>query len=860
MGERRALVIASQCDSLNLLSFLPEAARDVADALFDPAVGACVPALADGRGLLVDPTMVQLDDAVTEAFERASEDEATLFIALVGHGEYDDEDFYFLTKDATLPADSRRSFLFAQRVRELLSRHSMLDGLVILLDTCHAGIAARQAGARWLRIVGEAGRRFEVLTASDDRTAADGCFSRSIAKELRGGRPELGGHLRCPDLKRLVNGACPTQRAIHLAFDGVHETDEGDQGLWLARNRSPAWQATTAAAGNATAEIERLTRGYKPNAALGEVVAALLTGKPLVQVSGRSGSGKSTLIAALARPSVAEGEIPPKLVHAAVFLDAGSTVESVSTELAAQLSRTVPGFAEAAAAMAALGDEARTHAGALELEVLGPLAGKKIRIAFDDIDVVGEVNRAGVRAMVDDLVAAGAQVVVAADTMVTGATVIRLGAPGSVLVDDLGVEPRPSVPPARAAHDEDEADLDIDWMAQEQERAVTVYRDVPGHRAGDQVVRSVLATARGKLPLGLLVAASRRLDGPASVPEVRDALARLGPGAVGRENPGTAAEHAWLRNPWRALSGEHDLLARVIEELAPVGGPGTPEQAYAMANEAEHLWAARRFEDAISSLETRTSTIPVENRERWKRWAARVAEQRGPTDPMTIRCRARLATWTGKAGELTEALKGLRELYPLAERVLGPDGRETLSIRNNIWYLTMELGGHEEARRRFEALVDDTTRALGEGDPETFHARHMLAVAVGKCGDHGKSVEIAAAARADAERLLGEDHEMVRKLRHHLVFEGAEITTPPPSILDEARRLLDDERRRLNDDHPDVLAVAHTLALVRAKTGDVATALAEWRAQLEVSLRVHGERHSHTAKIREQLGFWGARE
>ncbi|GAA1987142.1 tetratricopeptide repeat protein [Amycolatopsis minnesotensis] len=856
MGERRALVIASQCDSLNLLSFLPDAAKDVSEALLDPEVGACVPALADGRGLLVDPTMVQLDDAVTEAFERASEDEATLFIALVGHGEYDDEDFYFLTKDATLPADSRRSFLFAQRVRELLSRHSMLDGLVILLDTCHAGIAARQAGARWLRIVGEAGRRFEVLTASDDRTAADGCFSRSIAKELRGGRAELGGHLRCPDLKRLVNGACRTQRAIHLAFDGVQETDEGDQGLWLARNRSPVWRGTTAAAGNATAEIERLTRGYQPTPALGEVVAALLTGNSLVSVTGEAGSGKSTLIAALTRPSVAEGEIPPKLLHAAVFLDAGSTVESVSAELAAQLSRTVPGFAEAAARLAALGEEARTHAGALELGVLGPLAGKKIRVAFDDVHVVGAVNRAGVRAMLDDLVAAGAQVVVTANEVAGGTAVVRLGEPNQVIFGDLGVEPIPSPPPAMSANEEDEAD--IDWMGEEQERRVTTYR---GTREGDQVIRSVLATARGKLPLGLLTAASQRLDGPSSVPAVRDALARLGPGTVGRENPGTAAEHAWIRRPWLVQLGEHDLLARLIEELAPVGGdPSSPEQVYAMANEAEHLWAARRFEDAITSLETRQSTIPVENRERWKHWAARVADERGPTDPLTLRCRARLATWTGKAGDFTAALDSFQELYPLAERELGPDNREILSIRNNIWYLTMELGGHREARRGFEALVTDATRALGANDPETFHARHMLAVAVGKCGDHGKSVDIAAAARSDAERVLGADHEMVRKLRHHLVFEGVEISTPPPSILDECRRLLDDERRMLSDDHPDVLAVAHTLALIRAKSGDRATALAEWRDLLPVSLRVLGERHEQTAKIKEQLEFWGARE
>ncbi|WP_328701463.1 FHA domain-containing protein [Amycolatopsis pittospori] len=396
MGERRSLVVASQCDSLNLLSFLPDVGHDVSTALLDPVIGGCVPALADGRGLLVDPTLTELDDALVEAFERASEDEATLFLSLVGHGEYADDDFYFLTKETSLPVDSRKSFLFAQRIKELLGRYSTLDGLVILLDTCHAGIGALQAGRRWLRIVGEAGKRFDLLTASDDRVAANGCFSRSLVTVLRSGHESLGELVRCADLKRVIAGLCPMQTAVHLGFDGTRETLEADQGLWLALNSSPTWRRSPLSGNPAAPDIERLTAKYKQNPQLGETVGHLLTGARLVAITGDAGSGKSTMLAALARPSVAGAYVPPDFLHAVLFASRGQTAEQIARELARQLRRTVPGFTEAGEAFSGgLDDDARSGASAFDLLILGPLrtlapqwTDSPVRIAVDGLDDV----------------------------------------------------------------------------------------------------------------------------------------------------------------------------------------------------------------------------------------------------------------------------------------------------------------------------------------------------------------------------------------------------------------------------------------------------------------------------------------
>lgn len=782
VGERRALVIASQCASLNLLSFLPEAAKDVAEALLDPEVGGCVPALADGRRMLVDPTMVELDDAVAEAFERASEDEATLFIALVGHGDYADDDFYFLTKDTTDPVNSRNSFLLAQRIKELLGRYSLLDGLVILLDTCHAGIAAQQAATRWIRIVGEAGKRFEVLTASDERTAADGCFSRSLAKILRAGRPELGERVRCPDLKRVIGGLCPTQTAVHLSFDGVRTVEKGDEGLWLALNNSDVWRPLLGHP--AAAEIERLNSGYRPTPELGKVVGHLLTGARYVQVRGMPGSGASSLVAALARPAVAEQVIPPRFLQAVLFLSSGMSFEQLADELAWQLRRNIPGFAEAEQS-----DDEALDASAFDRAVLRPLRalGKlsPIRIAFDDVDSLAEPDRSRLLAATQEMTAdpelGQVAVVVSSGTWTTipGATVIALPFRAHE-IGGLTREPddsRPIVEGATAPEEAEEADWESDAEPEE------VVED-----STRVVLRLLRITAkRGLVPIGILAAASRRAGGPERPSTVRDALARLGRFGVERSSPGTDAEQvklAGLRAGLRGSSAWQGFLADATREMAPVedNARKTPEQVYARASEAEHLWLAGRYEEAVLSLEDRPSEIPVENRERWAKWLARVSGKRGATDPLTLKCRARLATWTGKAGDPASALAQFLDLLPTAQGGLRATDRELLIIRNNIAYLLMELGRHEEAKVAFLTLAADSAEAVGETDRETIHARHLFAVATGKCGDREESLRLSQELFPVAERLFGIDDELVVKIGTNIVFWSGEMAHPPPKF------------------------------------------------------------------------------
>ncbi|ALG12400.1 hypothetical protein AOZ06_41030 [Kibdelosporangium phytohabitans] len=767
------MVIASQCQGLNPLSFLPAAAHEMAETLLDPSIGGCVSAIEDSP-VLIDPTVTELDDAVTEAFERASEDEATLFIALVGHGEYTYDDFYFLVSDTTLPPTSRTAFLLAQRIRELLGQHSLLDGLVLLLDTCHAGIAAQQAGNRWIQIVGQAGRRFEVLTASDERTAANGCFSKQLVKVLRSGHPALGERLRCPDMKVVLSGLCPAQTAVHLAFDGRREITAGDEGLWLAMNTSETWRSSMAADNPAADLIDRLTRDYVVPQELRTLVGHLMMGVETITVAGRAGAGKSRLMAALARPSVAPELLPPKLMDAVVFLSGTDTFEGIAVELARQLSRNVPGFADAARDFESTVDPAEWRAAdAFERAVSGPLGlcRAPARIAVDGIDQVGMGVSGRLRSALGRV---RAQVVLST----------RYPAQGAVTVW-LGPEPTSDAEPESPA-DGDESD----------------ERPYETRSEGPLDLVDLLATTRNaRVPTTVLVAASGK---PLST--VRDLLVQNN--FVTRLEPGTPRETVVYAGSGSGNPHAHSAIADALLDLAPPAdrASGSPEQVYADAALAEHLWYADRHDEIVECLESRGSSVPAENHATWELWRDNLGIAPGADFRPTIVATARYLTSMVKIGELAEASREFQVLLPRAERVLAVDDPELFVIRNNIGYLLFETGEAGQAVAHLRSVIEDASRQLGARHEETLHARHLLAVATGKLGDAVNSARLSAELIPDAEQVLGPDHEVTINARLNYDFHTLKSGNPPPLFFENKRRLAEFVAG-LRDDDPRAVGV-----------------------------------------------------
>ena len=126
MGQRRVLVIGSQCEALGRLDFLPKAAQELYRVMTDPERGECVSALEDD-GLLIDPSVKDGKDAIKTVYKRAAKDEATLFIAYVGHGERAEEDFYLLPLDAQNPPESDKAVHLTNLIKEV---HRTTPGLV----------------------------------------------------------------------------------------------------------------------------------------------------------------------------------------------------------------------------------------------------------------------------------------------------------------------------------------------------------------------------------------------------------------------------------------------------------------------------------------------------------------------------------------------------------------------------------------------------------------------------------------------------------------------------------------------------------------------------------------------------------
>jgi len=399
-GNRRILVIGSQCARLPFLSFLPQAAVDLHAVMTDLEVGGCTDAAP--RGLLIDPTVAEARAAIKEAFRAAAAEEATLLLALIGHGTYAGRDFYLLPHNGVEPPDSDTGVQLVQLVKEQHRLHPV-DGLVVLIDTCFSGVGALAAATSWVSEL-EGALRFEMLTAAADRPAYDGCFTRRLVACLREGLDGIPGeYLRSEHVKRVIEGLCPHQKPQHPTYNA-------DEGLYLAKNViharrfvGPSW------AGTATAEtIQRLTAWLQPTPVLHEVVARSQEGR-YVAVAGLAGSGKSALAAALARPEVTEGTVPSDFVQAVAFLTSGTLTPEVASTLSDQLARSLPGFAATRDRFQqALTDDEKRQLDSLQRDVLGPLrwlgGGEVIRVVIDGLDQLATASSAAVHAALDALV------------------------------------------------------------------------------------------------------------------------------------------------------------------------------------------------------------------------------------------------------------------------------------------------------------------------------------------------------------------------------------------------------------------------------------------------------------------------
>ena len=225
--SRRLLVIGSQCEKLNPLSFLPGTAERIHALMIHPGPGECVGAdVGQPKGLLLNPTADQARMAMKGAIAAAAQANETLILAYLGHGEFVHGDFYLMPIGAPSPPDSQDAIHLSQFIKETTNHPR--NGLVVLIDACHSGEGAQQAARTWVGSLGVQ-HRFEFLSANGVGSTDKARLIETLIRLLKRGDPDGSKTIRCEDARRWV-------MRLHPHLDPQHPTHNADASLHLGRN------------------------------------------------------------------------------------------------------------------------------------------------------------------------------------------------------------------------------------------------------------------------------------------------------------------------------------------------------------------------------------------------------------------------------------------------------------------------------------------------------------------------------------------------------------------------------------------------------------------------------------------------
>jgi hypothetical protein len=899
MGERLALVIGSQCDGLpgQPLSFLPARAEELFAALTDPERGACT---SQASRLLVNPSLPQMVGAVRDAVRDAAAGRATLVLAFVGHAEvvefrHGGARLYLLPKNGRVPPDTDSGYQLGERMLDVLAGLPDIrdvDGLVFLLDACHAGLGVAQLAQDVTVVIADAGIRLQLLAATFDRKARDGCLSESLVRLLSEGLPELSSdYLDVEVAANVAASRCRQQEPPVVQTLARGRRNALDPGLFLGRNPAAAGRWALAGTGAGGHAVE-LTRDFQVRDALEAVQGEMARSRVTVLV-GDAGSGKSAVVAALARPEVTGGLIPAGFVHAVAFTSLTRTATAIATELAGQL-RGLDGFVAASERyQAAVGDPQKLGTvPALRRLVVEPLrllpmpAGRRVRLVIDGIDqlapeVVEEVAQAPTDIAADPGLG---EVRILLTTQPRGLSGLA-GVAGLARVDLGSPTPRDKAAYLRArgtpdalvsallGHATSWLDLRLlaDLVAQGDLRVplaelrsldelyrVTLEALTSEHRNAGAVLAVLAAAGTGPvLPITVASRACGRLGGPTETPGLRDVLVGIG-GLAARADAGTDAERvglfhdtltAYLRTRLRlAVRDAHQAILDVLGEL-------TQESAavdYRQARAAEHLWALGRHSDAVDAVLAMLGPRAADNAQLLRPWSQQAAATLDADDPDSRRLRSSLAHWTGESGDVTGAVAAFTELLAEQARVLGPDDTKTLTTRRNLAGWTGRTGDVTGAVAALTDLLTDVERTLGPDDPNTLTVRNNLGYWRGDSGDVAGAVAVFTELLATQKRVLGPDHPDTLRSRYNLADwtgESGDVTRAVTELTD----LLTDVEHALGPDHPDTLLTRSNLAYWTGESGDVAGAV-DAHADLLVDMkRILGPNHPVTLRARSNL-------
>ncbi|MFD3591861.1 tetratricopeptide repeat protein [Nocardia sp. NPDC058640] len=901
MGGRLALVVASQCAALGTqrqINDIDVLAQQLLSELSEH--GGWESVTGDGNALL-DPTRDQLLTAISAAFDAAAQQNATLLFSFVGHGVYHPQGlaYYLLAKDSPEVPNADGAIDLGYRIKTCLDRRDnySLDGLIVMVDACASGGAIDRASDEWVAVIPRNAGRLELLTAAaDDQPAYDACFTRTALKTLREGDVQGNSVISVDSLRAPIARGCRRVEPGHMSLTmsgAALATRGGDPGLWLVPN---------AARGDCLKDrpsaglVDQLTRDLFWTENTWDAVAELVNHKPprLRVVVGPAGSGKSAIMGLLIRATKHDNEqlIPEKYVSAAVFLDAASSPSSVAEELVAQLSRTLPGFPEAAERVASmLSEEQLRTRGPLERLVMLPFAAvatkHAVHIIVDGLDQPDHGNRdellSAITAMTTDaaarhlciIIGVRAGTVAAEDPRLDSAYRVTIELPSVQAVVNATIAVRGGITKEDLAGTRiSDAPISGGWLIS---RLLAEISRLPANwssaddsvlaRAVAQRIDDASAPADDGTPSKTSAASIRRLlavllavgVGPVLPFEVaQTALIRLGGSGISestlrnlitslgsliaRTAPKSEEEriglaHLAFRRPIAGhIAG--DLAAAHLAIADSLTSQGSTQMlAYRTKAGARHLALGGRVGDALALTE---HLLPDHQR------------ILGPDHPDVLRIRNNIAYWRGETGDLVGALTAFELLLSDCQRILGADHPDTLEARSNIASWRGESGDIPGALTSAEHLLPDQQRILGHDHPDTLRTRSNIAFCRGRSGDTTGAIAAFGELLTDRCRVLGPDHPDTFRTRSNIA-SWLGISGDFTAALAYFEQLLHDQHRVLGRDHPDTLRIRSNIANCYSRSGNSLRALAAFEQLVTDQQRILGHDHPNTLLTRSSL-------